>query len=162
MRLSTRSRYAVRAMIDLALYETEGPVQRQDIAQRQDLSVHYLEQLLVLLRRAGLVESVRGPGGGYRLADRPDRIRVSAIILAVEGPIALAPCQENPQPECPRMPLCAAHRLWRDVARQIEAALDAVTLADLCQQARELTRPPHDSPAARNTHHARRNPCSRT
>jgi len=142
MRLSTRGRYAVRAMIDLALYEAEGPVQRQDIARRQDLSIHYLEQLLVLLRRAGLVESARGPGGGYRLANSPDRIRVSAIILAVEGPIALAPCLENPkQPGCPRMPECAAHRLWRDIARQIEAALNALTLADLCQQARELAEP---------------------
>lgn len=140
MRLSTRGRYAVRAMIDLAQCSTDNPVSRQDIAQRQDISIHYLEQLLVRLRRAGLVESVRGPGGGYRLVRRPDRIRVSEIILVVEGPIALAPCLDDAkQPVCPRMPRCAAHRLWRSITEQIVEALGAVTLADLCQQAQELT-----------------------
>jgi Rrf2 family protein len=129
-------------MIDLALQDTDSPVSRQDIAQRQDISIHYLEQLLVRLRRAGLVESVRGPGGGYRLAREPERIRVSEIVVVVEGPIALAPCLENKtQPVCPRVLECAAHRLWRSITEQIVEALGAVTLADLCQQAQNLSAP---------------------
>lgn len=139
MRISTRGRYAVRAMIDLALHDGESPIQRQDIAQRQDISIHYLEQLLVRMRKAGLVQSIRGPGGGYRLSRSPERIRISDIILVVEGPIALAPClEDSDEPACPRMAECVAHRLWRDIAEQLEQALGGVTLADLCQQKREL------------------------
>lgn len=144
MRISTRGRYAVRAMIDLALHDGESPIQRQDIALRQDISIHYLEQLLVRMRKAGLVESTRGPGGGYRLARSPDRIRISDIILVVEGPIALAPCLDDSEdPPCTRMPECVAHRLWRDVAEQIEIALRGVTLADLCKQSKILASSDH-------------------
>jgi len=142
MRLSTRGRYAVRAMLDLALHNEGSPILRQDIARRQDLSMHYLEQLLVRLRKARLVESVRGPGGGYRLARSPAHIRISDIVLAVEGPIVLAPClNESSSPKCRRAPECVTHELWRSLSEQIVEALDAVTLANLCQQTLELTGP---------------------
>jgi Rrf2 family protein len=121
-------------MVDLAQHDEDGPVQCHKIAQRQDISVSYLEQLFVRLRKAGLVESVRGPGGGYRLARQPDRIRAGDVIRAVEGPIALAPCLENPlRPGCPRVAKCLTRQLWQDITVQIVETLDAVTLADLCQ-----------------------------
>lgn len=142
MRMSTRGRYAVRAMIDLALNDHNSPVQRQDIAQRQGISIHYLEQLLVRLRRANLVEAVRGPGGGYRLARSPEHIRISAIVIAVEGPLAVAPClEDSPESACPVMLECAAHYLWRSINDQINAMLDGVTLADLGRQMVELAPP---------------------
>ena len=124
----------MRAMVDLAQHNEDGPVQCHEIAQRQDISVSYLEQLFVRLRKAGLVESTRGPGGGFRLTRQPERIRAGDVIRAVEGPIALAPCLENTlRPACPRVTICLTRRLWQEISEQVTEKLDAVTLADLCQ-----------------------------
>jgi len=138
MRLSTRGRYALRAMIDLALH-ADGPVSRSDIAERQEISAHYIEQLFVKLRRARLIDSVKGPGGGYTLAQSADQIRAGDIIRTVEGPIALVRCVA-PQQEagCHRAESCITHLLWKKLSDKVAGVLDSVTLKDLCDQAREM------------------------
>jgi len=140
MRLSTRGRYALRAMIDLALHTDGGPVLRSDIAERQEVSAHYIEQLFVKLRRAGFIESVKGPGGGYMLAKSTDQMRVGDIIRTVEGPIALVHCVAPQQEEatCPRVDSCVTHLLWQRLSDKVAEVLDSVTLEELCDQALEL------------------------
>jgi len=126
-------------MIDLALHADEGPVLRNDIAERQEISVHYIAQLFVKLRKAGLVESVRGPGGGYNLAKSADQIRAGDIIRVVEGPIALVHCVARRQDDaCHRADSCVTHLLWRRLSDKVAEVLDSVTLEDLCDQAHEL------------------------
>jgi Rrf2 family cysteine metabolism transcriptional repressor len=138
VRLSTRGRYALRAMIDLALH-SNGPVPRSDIAERQEISADYIEQLFVKLRRAGLIESVKGPGGGYTLAQSADQIRAGDIIRTVEGPIALVHCVAPQQgAACHRVDSCVAHLLWKRLSDKVAEVLDSVTLKDLCAQTREL------------------------
>ena len=139
MRLSTRGRYALRAMIDLALHTDGEPVLRSDIAERQEISADYIEQLFVKLRKAGLIESVKGPGGGYLLAQSAEQIRVGDIIRTVEGPIALAHCVA-PQQEavCHRVDSCVTHLLWQRLSDKVAEVLDSVTLEELCDQARDL------------------------
>jgi len=139
VRLSTRGRYALRAMIDLALHTDGEPVLRSDIAERQEISTDYIEQLFVKLRKAGFIESVKGPGGGYILAKSPDQIRAGDIIRTVEGPIALVHCVA-PQQEtaCHRIDSCVTHLLWKRLSDKVAEVLDSVTLKDLCDQAREL------------------------
>jgi Rrf2 family cysteine metabolism transcriptional repressor len=139
VRLSTRGRYALRAMIDLCLYADEGPVLRRDIAERQEISAHYIEQLFVKLRRAGLIESVKGPGGGYTLAKSAEQIRAGDIIRTVEGPIALVQCVAPQQEDaCHRVDSCVTHVLWKRLSDKVAEVLDSVTLKDLCDQACEL------------------------
>ena len=139
MQISTKGRYALRAMIDLGLHMDQGPVLRKDIAERQEISSDYIGQLFVELRRAGFIESVKGPGGGYVLAQDADKIKAGGIIRAVEGPIALVHCvSPNPEDVCHRMADCAAHLLWKRLSKTVEEVLDSVTLKDLCDQAREI------------------------
>lgn len=127
MQLSTRGRYAVMAMVDLAARQTLGcecgPVCLAEIAARQKLSHAYLEQLFVKLRRAGLVASARGPGGGYRLARASNAIAVADIVAAVEEPRVEACCQGGGT--------CQTDDLWQELGRQIQMFLDGVTLADV-------------------------------
>jgi len=137
MQISTKGRYALRAMIDLGLHVDQGPVLRKDIAERQEISFEYIGQLFVELRKAGLIESVKGPGGGYVLAQDADRIRTGDIIRAVEGPIAVVHCVgPNSGNACHRMDDCVAYLLWKRLSKTIEEVLDSVTLKDLCDQAR--------------------------
>ncbi|MEE8163857.1 MAG: Rrf2 family transcriptional regulator [Anaerolineae bacterium] len=137
MKISTKGRYALRAMIDLGLHVDRGPVLRRDIAERQEISYHYIGQLFVKLRRAGFIESVKGPGGGYVLAQDADRIRAGDIIRTVEGPIALVQCVgPNPENACHRMDGCVTYLLWKRLSKTIEEVLDSVTLKNLCDQAR--------------------------
>jgi len=129
----------LRAMIDLSLHVDQGPVLRKDIAERQEISSDYIGQLFVELRKAGLIESVKGPGGGYVLAQDADKIRAGDIIRAVEGPIAVVQCVgPNPEDVCHRMDGCVAYLLWKRLSNTIEEILDSVTLKDLCDQAREV------------------------
>ena len=132
----------MRAMVDLALHADGGPVPRSDIARRQEISAHYIEQLFVKLRKAGLIRAVKGPGGGYILARKAEDIRAGDVIRAVEGPIALVYCvdPQNGRP-CHRMSRCVTHLLWGRLSREIARVLDSVTLKDLCEQARELMKP---------------------
>jgi len=140
MQISTKGRYALRAMIDLALHMDQGPVLRRDIAERQEISSHYIGQLFMELRKAGFVESVKGPGGGYVLAQDADKIRAGDIIRAVEGPIALVQCvRPNQEDICHRIDGCVTYLLWKRLSKIIEEVLDSITLKDLCDQAREFT-----------------------
>lgn len=137
MRLSTRGRYAVMAMVELAARQpsdaAEGApaqVSLAEIAQAQHLSLAYLEQLFGPLRRAGLVASARGPGGGYRLARHPGRITISEIVLAVDEPIQATRCEEG-GPGCLAGQRCLTHDLWAELGDQIRLFLEGMTLADV-------------------------------
>ncbi len=134
MRLTTKGRFAVTAMIDLALNNASGPVTLADISERQKISLSYLEQLFGKLRRRSLVKSVRGPGGGYNLADRTDQVSVADIIIAVDEPIDATQCggKENCQDE----KKCITHDLWTDLNRHIFDYLRAVKLSELVDKQR--------------------------
>ncbi len=129
MKLSTRGRYAVTAMLDLALHQQQRPVTLADIALCQDISLSYLEQLFARLRRAGLVEGVRGPGGGYRLGRPIDRITVADIITAVDEPLDTTRCGGHQN--CYHGDRCLTHELWGELNEHIAEFLNGVTLADL-------------------------------
>jgi len=140
MRLSTRARYAVRAVLDLALQNSRAPVPVKEIAQRQEISSPYVEILLVQLRKSGIVRSVRGPKGGYLLGKAPAEVRIGDIVRVVEGPLSLTLCLE-PGPEgrrCNRAPLCATRLLWERVSKRMAAVLDETTLEDLRRDALAL------------------------
>ncbi len=141
IRISTRGRYALRATVDLAQHGDLGPVSRQDISERQGISADYLAQLFRHLQSAGLVEGVKGPGGGYRLTRDPRLILAGEVVQAVEGPVAVVhcilPCPEE-SPSCSRRDRCVTHLLWKRVSEAVTEVLDSVTLKDLCDQAEEL------------------------
>lgn len=141
MKVTTRGRYAVRAMIDLAYHSMEHPVSLATIAVRQDISQHYLEQLFVRLRRAGLVRSVRGPGGGYFLAKDLKDVTVRDIFLAVDEPLSPVECIKWGDPEaepCDRLDECVSRVIWKKVADQVAEALDSISLWDLCKEREKL------------------------
>jgi Rrf2 family iron-sulfur cluster assembly transcriptional regulator len=139
MRLTTKGRFAVTAMIDVALYGTGGPVTLAAVSERQKISLSYLEQLFGKLRRHGLVESVRGPGGGYNLARGAAEVSVADVILAVDEPIDATQCGglENCHDGDRR---CMTHELWAGLNAHIFAFLRGVTLADLVAQQHEKQR----------------------
>ncbi|MBL7065697.1 MAG: Rrf2 family transcriptional regulator [Anaerolineae bacterium] len=139
MRISTRGRYALRAMVDLALHADEGTVLRQDIAARQEISADYVAQLFRRLRAAGLVKGVKGPGGGYRLARDAATISAGDVVRAVEGPVALVHCiVPGDEPSCNRVDRCATRLLWKRLSEAMTEFLDSVTLKDLCDEARQF------------------------
>ncbi len=131
MKLSTRGRYAVMAMADIAHYSKGEPVTLADIADRQDISQAYLEQLFVKLRRCGLVESARGPGGGYKLAHEAGDIRISDIVLAVDEPLKVTRCEDSSPIGCLNGSRCLTHDLWEELGRQIHVFLASVSLDDV-------------------------------
>ncbi|MGF1546799.1 MAG: Rrf2 family transcriptional regulator [Thiotrichales bacterium] len=132
MRLTTRGRYAVTAMLDLALHNSTGPVSLGDISERQSISLSYLEQLFARLRRSGLVVSARGPGGGYTLSREAETIAVSDIIDAVDEAVDATRCGGNS--DCHDNHQCLTHDLWTELNRQIRRFLMGVTLYDLMQR----------------------------
>ncbi|MBT2771169.1 Fe-S cluster assembly transcriptional regulator IscR [Halomonas sp. ISL-60] len=129
MRLTTKGRYAVTAMLDLALHAHNGPTSLSDISHRQEISLSYLEQLFARLRRAGLVNSVRGPGGGYLLSQPADAISVSKVIDAVNESVDATRCQGLS--DCQQGDTCLTHHLWCELSVQIRHFLDDMTLAQL-------------------------------
>ena len=132
MKLSTRGRYAVMAMVDLASHSKGRPIALAEIAERQEISLSYLEQLFAKLRRGGLVRSVRGPGGGYLLAHEVGQIRVSDVILAVDEPIRATRCAPGSPSGCrSNKSRCLTHDLWEELGNQIHLYLSAVTIADV-------------------------------
>lgn len=135
MKLSTRTRYGIRAIIELAQYEGQRPLQLRTIAERQDISVKYLEQLMGVLRSAGIVRSVRGSKGGYALARPPEQIRLSEVFHCLEGPVTTTECVED-EDYCKRSADCVARELWVEVEGAINRVLDSITLADMVQRAR--------------------------
>jgi len=135
VKLSTKGRYAVMAMVDLAHHAQAKPVSLSEIATRQEISLSYLEQLFARLRRAGLVRSVRGPGGGYRLARTSIETRVSEIILAVDEPIKATRCTEMGTIGCHADgSKCLTHDLWEELGNQIHLFLSSVTLNDILER----------------------------
>lgn len=139
MRISTRGRYALRAMVDLALHADFGPVLRQDIAARQEISADYVAQLFRYLHAAGLVGGVKGPGGGYVLACDAATITAGDVIRAVEGPVAVVHCVlPGDEPSCNRLDRCVTYLLWKRLSVLVAEFLDSVTLQDLCDEARRL------------------------
>jgi Rrf2 family iron-sulfur cluster assembly transcriptional regulator len=132
MRLTTKGRYAVTAMLDLALHEEEGPISLADISQRQEISLSYLEQLFSKLRKKQLVTSVRGPGGGYELRQNADSIFIAQIIDAVNESLDTTRCQGAG--DCQGGEICLTHYLWRDLSHQIHEFLNNISLADLVEK----------------------------
>jgi Rrf2 family iron-sulfur cluster assembly transcriptional regulator len=135
MRLTTKGRFAVTAMIDLAMHSEEGPVTLAGVSERQRISLSYLEQLFGKLRRQGLVESVRGPGGGYTLAREQSAVSIADIIRAVDEPIDATQCggKEN----CHDEHRCMTHELWANLNAHIYSYLSSVTLAHMVAQQNE-------------------------
>ena len=134
MKLSTKGRYAVMAMVDLAKHESNKPISLADIADRQEISLSYLEQLFGRLRKGGLVKSVRGPGGGYMLSRTPSHVRISDIILAVEEPIKATRCKTESSVGCTgAKSRCLTHDLWAELGNQIYLFLSSISLADVCE-----------------------------
>ena len=129
MRLTTKGRYAVTAMLDLALNQGKGAMTLQDIALKQEISLSYLEQLFAKLRRDGLVKGTRGPGGGYRLAQNAEAISVAAIITSVDEKADMTRC--GGEANCQDGKKCLTHELWADLSLEIYKFLDGISLADL-------------------------------
>ena len=132
MRLTTRGRYAVTAMLDLAIHGDSGPISLADISDRQEISLSYLEQLFAKLRQQELVSSVRGPGGGYRLSRCSDDINVAEIIDAVNESIDATNC--SGKGNCHKGDICLTHHLWDDLSRQIHRFLSGISLDSLVHQ----------------------------
>ncbi len=130
MKVSTRTRYSVRAAMELALNYEQGPLQLRLIAERQGISVKYLEQLMSVLMSGGFVRSVRGARGGYILARAPETVRISEIFHCLEGKIATVECVEDSQ-YCPRSTGCSARKIWQAVEKSIDETLSSYTLQDL-------------------------------
>ncbi|MFQ6091330.1 MAG: RrF2 family transcriptional regulator [bacterium] len=140
MRLTTKGRYGLRAMSELAKDYGKGPVAIKTISERQHLSTHYLEQLLAKLRRGGLIESVRGPGGGYVLAKNPADISVGDVVRTLEGPIAMAKCIDESlmQNACERVDDCVVRLMWKRISAKVEEVLDGISLEDLSREVKTL------------------------
>jgi len=136
IRVSTKGRYGLRLMIDLALHEGEGVVRLRDIAERQAISGKYLWQVVNPLKNAGLVEVTRGAHGGFRLARPPDKITVNDIVAILEGSMALVPCVPS-RSTCDRAAECAARDVWAAVDHALERALRGITLAAIVRSARQ-------------------------
>jgi len=132
MRLTTKGRYAVTAMLDLAIHATESPVPLADISQRQGISLSYLEQLFARLRRQGLVKSARGPGGGYRLNRVPEEITVVEVLNAIDEKIDTTRC--GGKGDCQDGQPCLTHDLWFDLSKQISDFLSGISLGDLVER----------------------------
>ncbi len=135
MRLSTRGHYGLKAMYDLARHYGAGPIPLKNVAARQNISGYYLEQLIAVLRKGGLVKSVRGAQGGYVLARPPDEIRVGDIIRILEGPIAPVECvSEIRTAECDQADRCITRTVWEKVRDSITQVMDSISLADMCRE----------------------------
>ena len=135
MRLSTKGRYAVMALADLAIRNVGKPVALAEVATRQEISLSYLEQLFGKLRKGGLVKSVRGPGGGYLLARDASEMRVSDVIMAVDEPIRASRCSPQSPGGChTNKDRCLTHDLWQELDNHIYSFLSSVSLADVCER----------------------------
>jgi Rrf2 family transcriptional regulator, iron-sulfur cluster assembly transcription factor len=132
MKMTTKGRYAVTALLDLALHDSEEPVNLADISQRQDISLTYLEQLFSKLKRHELIESARGPGGGYRLAQKADEITIAKIIYSVDESVDITRC--GGKQNCQGDERCLTHDLWLELNLHVSEFLNGRTLGDLVQR----------------------------
>jgi Rrf2 family transcriptional regulator, iron-sulfur cluster assembly transcription factor len=135
MKLSTRSRYGTRLVLDMAEHYNEGPIRLGAIAKRQEISVKYLEQLIIPLKKAAYVKSVRGSRGGHMLARAPEEITVGEIVALLEGGLRLTECTEKPE-VCNRSEACVTRLLWKDATQAMLEKLNSITLSDLVKQTR--------------------------
>ena len=134
MKISTKGRYALRLMLDIAEHsEGNTPVSIKDIAKRQEISDKYLEQIISVLNKAGYVRSTRGPQGGYLLKKKPEEYTVGMILRLTEGSLAPVACVEDDAEPCERMTGCATVRVWQEINDAVKAVVDNITLADLVQ-----------------------------
>ncbi len=132
MKISTKGRYGLRAVLDIALNEHLGPVTIHSIAKRQEISERYLEQLLISLKQNGLIKSIRGFQGGYILNKEPQGITVADIVTALEGPILLVECVNDAKPgSCSRVEFCVTRKVWQDLQSSITELLSSYSLEDL-------------------------------
>ncbi len=130
MKLSSRSRYGTRLMLDLAMHYDHGPIPVGEISRRQDISVKYLEQLIIPLKKAKLIKSVRGPKGGYMLSKDPARITVGEIVEVLEGGVELSKCLREPE-RCERVEVCKTRKIWEEATEAVYERLNSITLAEL-------------------------------
>lgn len=133
MKISTKGRYALRLMLDLAVNNTGEPISIKDISQRQEISDKYLEQIISSLNKAGFVKSIRGPQGGYRLTKTPEQYTVGMILRLTEGSLAPVACLEDEVNECERQNGCVTLLLWKKLDDAIKGVVDTTTLADLVE-----------------------------
>ncbi len=135
MKLSTRSRYGTRLLLDMAQHYNQGPIQLGEIAKRQNISVKYLEQIIIPLKKAHFIESVRGPKGGHTLAKPPEEITVAEIVALLEEGVGLVECTEHAD-VCGRAGTCPTRLIWREASRAMLHTLKSITLADLVEKAK--------------------------
>ena len=138
MRLSTRGRYGLKAMHQLAFHYGEGPIPLSSIAEKQDLSENYLEQLVATLRRGGLLNSVRGAQGGYMLAKPPEDITVGDILRILEGDLAPADCVVDEEYECAKEEGCVTKFVWMEIRDSIDRVIDSITLKDMLDEGEKI------------------------
>lgn len=134
MRISTRGRYALRMMLDLALHNSGEYITLKDISARQEVSVKYLEQIVSVLSKAGMLKSVRGPSGGYKLTRSPEQYTVGDILRVTEGSLAPVACLDSPQNDCLRAETCATLGFWQELYDAVRGVVDKTTLADLADR----------------------------
>jgi len=139
MQLTTRSRYGLRMLLDIALHSEDGPVRIQDIARRRNISVKYLEQIIRALKTAGFIRSKRGPKGGHLLALAPEEIRVGDVVRTLEARPELTECVSHPE-ICPIAEDCITRQIWSRATESLFRELDAIRLADLLEQSRKAER----------------------
>lgn len=137
MRISTKGRYALKMMIDLAINQTNKPIRLKDIAERQGISVKYLEQIISILAKAGYVNSVRGSCGGYQLKKKPAEYTVGMILRLAEGSLAPVPCVENNAVECQHSSECITVKIWKKINDAVNDVVDGITLQDLVEWQQE-------------------------
>jgi len=138
LKLSTKGQYGVRAMFEVAKNYGKGTTTIRDISERQDVSVSYLEQLLNKLRHSGLVESVKGPGGGYVLTREPREIAIGEVLRVLEGPVAITNCLDPGAKGCDRVDSCVTRMLWKSLGERIEGFLDQISLQELIEEEKKL------------------------
>ena len=131
MKISTKGRYALRIMADLAINDNGGYIRLKDIAERQSITLKYMEQIMPLLTKSGYVKSYRGNNGGYMLARKPEEYTAGEILRTTEGSLAPIPCIEDTPNRCPRKDYCTSLSFWEGMAKVIDEYVDGITLADL-------------------------------
>ena len=136
MKISTKIRYGARAMLELASRYGEGPIELKEIAKKENISLKYLEQVIIPLRMAGLVKSVRGSKGGYSLAKQPSEICLDDLVEVLDGPINLIECLKNPK-ACQKVSSCVTRDIWKEVSEAIHKIFYSITLEDMVNRKRE-------------------------